>query len=235
MENIEWLRARVRLLVKDVTTDDNALDEIIKYVINELALETRIFKKLYGFTVHKEIEKYNFKYMARLNEQVEEEPSEITFADPDFKEIIEFIANGEFPTPITEKKLEIEEAKSSFIDLLDIFDEYGCSVMHKFEERGSSYYFCYDKEWRYLNDDRKFVFAAWVTPDINELHHEDLLVIAPTIIAGCKFYINDLLHSSADVQATNYDYMRWFNGKKQLMDKFPTAVYSTKEDRRWQF
>jgi hypothetical protein len=215
--------------------EDADLEEMIDTVIGEIAMETRIFKKLYGFTVHESISKYNFRYIARLNEQVEQEPASITFTDPSMVEIIQFINNGEIPDIAVEKELLVEDAQSQFIDLLDIFDERGMSVLHKFEERGSSYYFCYDETWRMINDGKSFAFSGWVKPEISELHNEELTILLPTIISGCKFYVNDILHGVTDTQATNYDYMRWFNNKKSLMDKFPTLVYSTKENTRWQY
>jgi len=233
MAQKEWLRNKVKIHVRDVNMTDSELDDIIDTVLNEISLETRVFKKLYGFTVHEDMEQYDFRYIARLNEQVEQEPGNITLGDPSPGDIIKFISEGTFPEILVNKNLEIETAQSQFIDLLDLFDEKGFSVLHRFEERGTSTYFCYNDEWRKQNDLKRFVMAAWVRPDIAELHDEDLSIILTTVIAGCKFYINDILHSVEDTQATNYDFMRWFQNKQRLADRFPTTVYSTKVDGKW--
>ncbi len=233
MTQKDYLRNKVQIHIRDVKIENSDLDAIIETVVDEIALETRIFKKLYGFTIHEDIEKYNFRYIAKMNEQVEEEPTNIIFGDPSDEDLIDFIENGNFPDIPVEKTLTIEPNQSQFFDLMDIFDENGNSVMDKFEERGSSYYFCYDEQFRNMNDKKKFVFAGWIKPDIEELHDEELSIITPTVIAGCKFYINDTLHSVEDVQATNYDFMRWFQSKERLGNLFPTVVYSTKEDIQW--
>jgi len=235
MSQKEYLRKKIKIHIRDVNMTDDNLDELIDTVIREIAIETRIFKKLYGFTLHSDIERYNFRYLARLNEQVEEEPTNITLEDPGFSEILEFINNGTFPTIPVKKDLTIEPYQSQFIDLLDVFDEDGRSVLLKFEERGSSWYFCYDEQWRKINDEKRFVFSAWVAPEIEELHDEDLSMILHTVITGCKFYVNDTLHSPEDTQATNYDFMRWYQAKESLGNLFPKTVYSTHEDVKWQY
>jgi hypothetical protein len=212
---------------------DPELNEIIETVVDEIALETRIFKKLYGFTVHENIEQYDFRYIARMNEQVEEEPTNITFGTPGRLEIIDFIANGNFPEIPVEKDLTIEPYQSQFFDLLDIFNEDGYSTLNMFEERGGTTYFLYDEQFRNINDNKRFVFVGWIKPDISELHDEELSIIAPTVINGVKFYVNDTLHSPEDTQATNYDFMRWYQAKENLMNRFPTTVYSTREDKQW--
>ena len=235
MAQIDWLRNKIKLHIRDVNMTASELDDLIDTLLTEIALETRIFKKLYGFTVHKDIEKYNFRYLARMNEQIEEEPTKITLLEPSTSDILNFISEGTFPTIPVEKELEIEKEQSQFLDLLDIFDEYGGSILDKFEERGSSYYFCYDEEWRELNDNKRFVFTAWVKPEVGELHDEELSILLPTLISGAKFYVNDTLHSPDDVQASNYDYMRWFQNKKLLQDRFPTVAYSTERNLQWQY
>jgi len=235
MAQIDYLRKKVKIHIRDVNMTDEEIDSIIETVVDEIALETRIFKKLYGFTVHKDIEKYNFRYIARLNEQVEEEPTNIVLGDPSLEDILKFVDTGVFPEIPVEKDLRIEPYQSQFLDLLDIFDSTGTSVIHRFEERGSSYYFCHNEEWRTINDGGRFVFSGWIKPDIAELHDEELSIITPAVISGCKFYVNDTLHSVEDTQATNYDFMRWYQAKENLGNKFPTVVYSTKENTKWQY
>jgi hypothetical protein len=233
MAQKDYLRKKVKIHIRDVNMTDSELDDVIDTVVNEIALETRIFKKLFGFTIHKDMEQYDFRYLARLNEQVEKEPTKITFGTPTTNDILDFIANGNFPEIPVNKELEVDPYQSQFIDLLDIFDKDGYSALNKFEERGTATYFCYDEVWRDLVDGEPFVFAGWIKPDINELHDEELSIILPVVIQGCKFFVNDTLHSSEDVQATNYDYMRYYQGKKQLQDRFTSAVYSIQESNKW--
>ena len=219
--------------IRDISTSDLELLDVIDTVINEIAVETRMFKKLFGFTVHKDIDQYNFMYIARMNEQVEMEPTFIEINPLEPLEIIEFINKGEFPDVTVDKNLMKEEAESRFIGLLDLFNEEGYSVLDKFEERGSSYYFCYDEQWRKANDYKRFAMASYVVPNISELNPELMNMILPALIAGCKFYFYDTMHSPDDVQATNYDFMRWHQAKENLVNLYPTNTFSTKELTRW--
>jgi hypothetical protein len=229
--NIELLRTRIRAVVGDVKIDDTQLDEIINHTIQDIAQYTKLFKKLYGFTVHKDVEMYNFRAIARMNEETEQEPSSITISDPDIRDVLEFIQDGEFADPKVDKTLEEDLARSLLIDVLDIFDQYGNSVLNKFSERGSAYYYCYDAAWREANHNEPFVFAGWITPHIDELSPEYFFDLLPALVAGCKFFINDLLHSPSDTQATNYDFMRYYQAKEHLLNKFPASVISVDTER----
>ena len=233
MAQTDWLRNKVKIHIRDMSATESEIDGIIDTVLTEIALETRLFKKLYGFTVSKDEPQYNFRYLTKMNEQVEEEPGNIVLGDISPEDLVNFIDTGVFPTITVDKNLEIETHQSQFLDLLDIFDLEGMSVLDKFEERGSTYYFVYDQEWLNCNDGKNFMFAAWVKPEVMELHDEDLSIILSTVIAGCKFYLYDTLHSKDDVQATNYDFMRWHQAKENLGNRFPTTVFSTKETNKW--
>ena len=74
-------------------------------------------------------------------------------------------------------------------------------------------------------------FVASVLPQLEELHDEHIAVISACVVAGYKFYTNDLLHSSADVQATNYDYMRYYQELQSLINLYPHIAQATKTKR----
>jgi hypothetical protein len=233
MANIDYLRQKVKYHIKDVYLDDEGIDSVIETVLEDLSTATRLFKKIYGFTVHKEINTYNFRYIARLNEKTEQEPTSITVNRITNDEIQEFITNGGLlPSPKVDKVLEMDLAESRLMDVLDIFDEYGVSIADKFEERGSSYYMVYDQEWLDANDGKTMAFVGWVVPNVDELHEEQLIDIVNTVIAGVKFYVMDSLHSKDDTQATNYDYMRYFQKKEDLVNRYSQVVYSTTDRTR---
>ena len=233
MANIDYLRKKVKYHIKDVHLDDDGIDSVIETVLEDIGSSTRLFKKLYGFTIHKEINTYNFRYIARLNEQVEQEPTSIVVNDITNEEIQEFITNGGLlPSPTVTKVLEDDLAQSRLMDVLDIFDETGQSIMDKFEEKGSSYYMVYDQQWLDANDSKTMAFSGWVVPQIEELAEENLIDMVNAVIAGVKFYVMDSLHSKEDVQATNYDYMRYFQKKEDLTNRYSQVVYSETDRTR---
>jgi len=236
MANIDYLREKVKYHIRDVSLNDDGVDSVIQTVLEDISLGSRLFKKLHGFTVDKDITTYNFRALGRLNEQTEQEPTEITFSAPIQEEIEAFLTTGVLPSPTVNKVLQDDLAQSRVIDVLDIFDGSGVSIMDKFEERGSSYYIVYDQEWLDTHDGEFMCFSAWIVPHIDELADEHLLDITQCVIAGCKFYINDTLHSKEDVQATNYDFMRYHQCKENLTNRYPTTVVSTTDrtkDAKW--
>ena len=236
MTNAEYLREKVKYHIRDVHLEDDGIDSVIQTVLEDISLGSRVFKKLHGFTVHKDVNLYNFRYLGRLNEQVEKEPTSITFTAPEQQEILDFLKYGTLPSPTVNKVLQDDLAQSRVMDVLDIFDDEGRSILDKFEERGSSYYFCYDQEWLNNNDGKQMCFSAWIVPHIDELAEEQLLDIVQCVIAGTKFYVNDTLHSKDDTQATNYDFMRYHQCRENLTNRYPTAVVSRTDfarENRW--
>jgi hypothetical protein len=237
MDNKEWFRNKVKIHIRDVKMSDDELDGVIGTVIEEVAITTGIFKKIFGFSIHKDKHTYDFRYLARMNERLEHEPTEILFGSPEPSEILDFLTTGHLPSPTVNKTLIIEPGESRLFNVLDVFDKEGVSIMDRMEQRSSYEYFVYDNEWLRTYDNEQCAFIGSIIPDLNELHEENMLDIVHTVIAGCKFYINDTLHSPEDTQATNYDFMRWFQAKEILMNRFPTTMSTfTNNTRRakWQ-
>ncbi len=236
MANKDYLRKKVKYHIRDIHILDPELDGIIETVFEEISAKTRIFKKLFGFTVHEDIMSYNFKAIARLNERVELETTSIVIGDPLPEDMWNFIKTGEFPDPVVGKDLVVDPARARMQHLLDIYDIDGNSVLSKFEERGSDYYFCFDDEWRKINDQKPFVFVGSIVPEIDELTDDMLMELVPTVIAGAKFYINDTMHSPDDTQATNYDFMRWYQAVEEITNRYTNISYSNvnhKKDSKW--
>ncbi len=236
MANKDYLRKKVKYHIRDIHILDPDLDGIIETIVEEIGVKTRMFKKMFGFTVHEDIKAYNFRSLARLNERVELEPTEITIEDPLPSDMLNFLNTGVFPDPVVDKTVITEAARARMIHLLDIFDEKADSVLSMFEERGSDYYFCFDDEWRQVNDKKPFVFTAAVVPEIDELSDDILVEISSAVIAGAKFYVNDTMHSPDDTQATNYDFMRWYQAVEELTNRYSNVAYSNvnrEKDGKW--
>ena len=226
MDGIEYLRKKCLITTIDVKMSEDEADAIIREIVLDIANRTHIFKKIYGFTVNADVQMYNFRYIARLNEQIEEEPTEITFDSPLPEDIIDWLENGTIPSPVVNKELTQDIYQSRFIALTDIYDNDGRSVLDKFHSKGTSYYYCYDTVWLEQNVDMPMAYSAIVSPPIEELSEEQLEAISFTVVSGFKFYINDLLHSGSDVQASNYDFMRYHQAMEELRNAHPTIAYS---------
>ena len=237
MTNLETLRKKCKFHIQDVKITDDEIDELIYLAIEDIANTTKLFKKLYGFTVYEEMKIYDFEGLTTLNERVEEELSAISMSPITDKQIADACANNTLPSPVVNKELFIEwEGQSNYIDILDIFDENGRSVFDQFYFHGTSEYFCENDEWRKENENKQFVYVATVIPNIDELLPNDLREISSTVIQGVKYYNSDTLESQGDTQVSNIFYQRFWSKMNGLVDKRPTQVFSvasTKRERIW--
>ena len=197
LEILALIRAKVRFHIRDVSATDLEMNQVIIQTIEDIGQDTAIFKKVFGFTVHKDKSLYDFRNMLLMNEQVEEELSSVYIGDISDQDLIDFLADPtDIPSPEINKTTFIEDtAKSSIIKLMDIFDEAGKSVNHKFHYHGISNRFVEDQNWLDENDGKNFAFVAAVKPRLTELLPEDLSTITSAIIEGCS--ITSMIHSQA--------------------------------------
>ena len=224
---MDTIVSKVRFHIKDIYINDQELEMLVTQVLEDIAGTTKIFKKLYGFTLHESIEVYNFREIARMNEQVEVELQDVVIGTPDRSEMIKFLLSGSFPTPNVQKTQFVEsDAMSYMLDLLDIFDANGMSVTDKFQYHGTTQYYCLDKYWRKDNDTKTFCFTASVSPHIDEINPEDLLIIMDAVIEGVKYYAANTLQTVEDGQVANIYYQRFFSKQQNLIDRYPTQIFS---------
>ncbi len=234
MSNIQTIAKKVNFHIRDVKSTSDEVEQIILQVISDISHETKLFKKIIGFTVHEDIKVYDFRNITRMNEETEVELQSVTINPYTPEDIIEFLETGEWQDPEVIKTEFIEDAaQSTFVDLLDIFDENGYSIREKFKYHGTAQYYCLDDDWRKEEDNVGKAFVASVVPHIDELLEEDMLIIMPAIIEGCKYYFNDTFASTNDAQVANLYYQRYWQKKQALIDQHPTQLISTGGNYRW--
>lgn len=233
--NLIRLDTRLRFHLKDVNNEFAERALIINQVIEEIALETRLFKKIYGFTVHKDKNLYDFRAIGKLNENTEIELQDVFIHDLTPEQIWEYVKTGEWQDPEIDKEEFVEEnGISAPIGVMDIYDETGHSISHRFKWHGGSQYYCYDEAWLEENDGVTMAFVAYVNPDLDELRDEDIVTITPAIIEGCKYYFfNTFTTKTDDSGVANLYYTRYFQKKQNLIDMFPTQMSSMKGNRTW--
>ena len=237
MTNIEYIREKVKFHVRDVSATTEEIDDIILTVLNDIALEVKLFKKVVGFTIHKDMEVYDFRDILRMNEQVEEELQAVYIGGtPDIR-IKNWLKGGEFPSPIVLKDKFLEsDAQSTFIELVQISDISLKRWTHKFNFTGTADYIVTDTDWLEENDGAKMLAIVKVKPHIDELLEEDIDIVLPCIIEGSKYYFANTLQSTTDSQVANLYYQRYWYKKKELVNAFPTTVFTIrndKETRKW--
>ena len=237
-DKMEYLREKVKFHIRDVHYKDTEIDEIILTVIEDIAREVKLFRKLNGFTVHKDKQIYDFFDMSRMNEEVEEELENVYTGGFLPWDLVDFIKNpeGEWPDPWTIKKTFIEEEFMKTFGVIGIFDENVRSVMDKFHNTGTVQFVVRDEFWLERNDGKTFAALIYGLPKINEMPDELLNIITSCVIEGCKYYFANTLQSTADTQISNLFYQRYWYKKKELMDMYPTNTFFVEnltKDRKW--
>jgi hypothetical protein len=163
------------------------------------------------------------------------EVSEIVIGAIPKLDVIEWLKNPDhFPSPrvVKDKFLE-SDAESMFINVLDIFDEFGCAITHKFKFHGTAIYYVEDQDWLDENTGTTKAVVSTVIPHVDELLPEDMEHIMRAIIEGCKYYFNDTLQTTNDAQVANLFYQRYWQKKQELVNTFPTQVFSCPSKRTW--
>lgn len=237
MNNMEYLRSKVKFHIRDVKSNDTDIDNVILDVINEIAINTKIFKKIYGFSIHKDIELYDFNALLQMNEETETELVSVTIGEHTREELLTYLTEYEvFPSPLVTKVTENDTIKSKFINVISMTGDDGRNISDYFQYFGSSQYKLYDEMFREENDGMHCIFTAQIIPDVEELLPEDLEVIAPAIITGCKFYFNDSMMSADDAQVANLFYRRYYAKIQELINLKPTHAVgfnSVRKELKW--
>jgi len=233
-DNITTIRGKVKFHIRDISFEDYQIDEMILQIITDIANETKLFKKIIGFTIHEDKKIYDFRDLTRMNERVEIELESVAIEPYTPEDIIDFITSGEWKDPIVDKTTFVEdEGQSLFIDLLDIYDEYGRIITDKFQYHGTAQYYCLNDIWRRENEGVGKCFVASVVPHIDEILQEDIHSIMSAIIEGCKYYFNDTFGSGDDAQVANLYYQRYWQSKQALINKHPTQIFAIGRSKAW--
>ena len=237
MSNLDILRRKVKFHIKDIAILDNELDDLILLVLNDIAKETKLFKKLCGFTVEQDKNVYDFRDITRLNEEVEKELENVYVGYiPDIAIKAMLLGRDEWPKPITIKKTFEEEAQSKYLSAINVFDSNVRSVFDKFKFTSTALYIVEDNEWLEDHDGEEMILLYAIMPDINELLEEDLMLLDHVIIEGCKYYLANTLQSADDNQVSNLYYQRFWQKKKELIDMYPQHTFfkqSETKDKKW--
>ena len=235
--NIQYLRDKVKLHIRDVYTTDEEVDSVILQVIEDIAREVKLFRKLSGFTIEKDKQLYDFRNITRLNEEVETELENVYiggFTDLQMKLFL--MGREEWPDPLTFKRTFNEQEFMTFFGVLGLYDEYVRNIMDKFHHTSTSVYMVTDEQWLEDNDGKQMVAMTYGLPKVDELLNEELTMITSCVIEGCKYYFANTLQSATDAQVSNLFYQRYWYKKKELIDQYPLyapQITSQTKDNKW--
>jgi len=236
-EILSDLRRKVKFHLRDISMLDNEIDEMIKFTIEDIARETKVFRKICGFTVESDKQLYDFLSITRMNEEVEEELENVYIGgitDIAIKAML--LGRDTWPNPITVKKEFEETAMSSYLSADAIFDPDLRNVMNKFKYTSTNIYIVKDQQWLEDNDGVEMALIYTVIPNLEEMQPEHINMIEHIIIEGCKYYVANTLGSGDDANIANLYYQRFWQKKQDLINSYPTKVVLDKsymEEARW--
>ena len=236
MGNRDKALSLVKGLTSDVKSTDAELLSLIDLVSDEIMVETRIVKKLYQMTMFSNLEFYDLKSTATLQDKYEQGVSAITITNPiqSIQSVIDIMkGNATLQNPTMSISVENVNATMNFIAIDDIFDDKMRSVMNKFEIVNGHRYCVPDISFRQQNNDITFWYVASVQTTLDNVDDITLASFLPVIIQGVKFYLyNDPVTKSTD-QANNFHAMRYFRAKENLMNLFPQKLTMKRRTARW--
>jgi len=231
---LKLLREKIKFHIRDTASDDDEINQVITQVIEDIANEVKIFKKIYGFTIDEEMKIYDFNALAMLSSKLELELEAVSIGDIPQELVTAYLAvGGEIPSPDVHKVL-YPGTYNIPLELLDIYDEDGYSIVNKFHYAGTSERICYDENWLKDNNGKYKAFTMSVIPNVQELRSEELAVITGCIIEGCKYYFSNTYESTTDGQLTNLYYQRYWQKKQALINQFPTKIFAHIKDKKGQ-
>ncbi len=235
-DNMSYLVKKVKFHTRDIKIEEEELEELILQVIDDIANDTKIFKKILGFSVHEEVKVYDFNALTNMSETVEEELSTVSVMPITPDQIEDFFDTLTLPNPEIDKDLFIEgDGKSTFLAVMDIFDNTGMEVTNKFKYHGTSEYLCEDEEWRREHDLEQFAYTAAVIPHIDEMLPDTLRIITTAVVQGAKYYNSDTLEGQVDAQVANIYYQRYWQKRQELINRYPTQVFSAGLNKQWRW
>jgi len=225
-----------RVFVKNVTLSDAEWDTLMKQVVSDVAQETRIFKKLVGFTLEPTLEYYDFEAISGLHDKLDVEITNITIGSFDFEDIMKIAKDGCVPSLDTIEDEEFILDENMILDVNDIIDTSAKSIFKKFTfMQGYTYATCAlpcettanadcdqpQDEAFYVNNDKKAIAIISFEPDPDKITADIERRIKPAIIAGLKFFANDIYNDKDDAAVANLFYQRYFAAKRELINKYP--------------
>ena len=239
-----------KVFVKNVTLSDAEWQILLEQVVADIANETRIFKKMVGFTVEPTVEYYDFQAITSLHDKLTFDIYNITIGSFTFDDIMS-ISKGCVPSLTTTAAGVYSNLGNMILDVHDIIATDTRSLFKDFRyvqgytyrnmnydpcanvcEVDTSVEDCVQKgdEAFIVDDAKKAIAIVSFEPDLSAIPPELERRIKPAIIAGLKFFGNDIYNDQENAAVANLFYQRYFAAKRELINKYPAYGTSNKRD-----
>jgi len=217
-----------KVYVKNVSLTDDEMHTLLKQVVDDISAETRIFKALVGFTLEPTIEYYDFEAIFGLYNITVTDMSSINIGSPGMS--IEDILDGKFPTIDVTTAVKYPEHKNMILDINGILDVKGKDASHKFQYLSGYNYLNKEYDPKPTTEPEHLAALISFTPSIDAIQEDVERRIKPAIIAGLKYFANDIYNDTDNAQVANLYYQRYFAAKRELINKYPVSTALGRRD-----
>ena len=174
-----------KFYVRDIGIDDVTLQNVFQDVISDIATNTKIFKRVYSFTLEPVIDKYPLKDLYQLSDKSEPIITNINYTTTfDTQQgLIDYLSNADINVQQT-VDTTTDNIYSDYIETIDLFDDKFNSYGHYLEPVGVDDYYL-NKE---ITEPVPLTGIAVINPLLTEISDRVEKQIRFAIISGLKAY-----------------------------------------------
>lgn len=183
-----------KFYVRDIGIIDADLTNVLNDVISDIAINTKIFKRVFGFTLEPNINQYNIKHLYQLSDKLQIVINGINYTDyTNVNDLLQTFKNkgniGAGDIKVDETlDTSIKNTYCDYLECVDIFDNSFNSYMNYFEPINK------DEFWLTFTPKESIEVTGIVSvnPLVNEITNNIENQIRFAIISGLKAYVHTL-------------------------------------------
>ena len=206
-----------KFYVRDIGIDDVTLQNVFQDVVSDIATNTKIFKRVYSFTLEPEIDKYTLKDLYQLSDKSEPIITNINYTTTfDTQQgLIDYLSNADINVQQT-VDTTTDNIYSDYIETIDLFDDKFNSYVHYLEPVGVDDYYL-NKE---ITEPVPLIGIAVINPLLTEISDRVEKQIRFAIISGLKAYTHTL-ENQPNEQAALVLNKQFEYDKQKLRNNYP--------------
>ena len=220
-----------KFYVRDIGISDTDLQNVLRDVISDIATNTKIFKRVFSFTLEPGLDEYPIKDLYQLADKSEPTILDINYTtNLDTQEgLIDYLTNADINVQQT-VDTTTDNTYSDYIEVIDLFDDKFNSYGHYLEPVGKDDYYLNIK----IDKPIPLTGIAIINPLLSEIDNRIEKQIRFAIISGLKAYTHTL-ESQPNEQVSLVLNKQFEYDKQKLINKYPYYGLSKKGVRNDNF
>jgi len=216
-----------KFYVRDVSVTDEQFQMLLQDIVNDIAVSTKIFKRIFGFQIFPDIKEYNLKDLYEHSIRSGYNRLEtLQVGGVDNETLIQFLND---PTTVNTSKTTIKKGIGSpdtFIDVIDVLGNIYTndstplgSIFYKFDRIDVNNY----KFTENIKEPKNALCIVNVIPALDNIDEQIESYMKMAIVAGLKYYTEtQVVNQNMNYQISSYKVFE--NAKNQLQGLFPTYI-----------